>query len=110
MLGWIRGTLEEGRGRTAEGFRDLDDLCAMCCSRWPCAGIVAAVCREASRLRCKSIGIRVSGLVVTHKPFATAVYCSQQKLDGSTLYKDVSSTGSQSLQGFPSMAVSLTCF
>ena len=52
------------RGKTAQGFRDLDDLRAMCCFRWPCAGIVAAVCREASRLRCKSIGIRVSGVVV----------------------------------------------
>ena len=63
-MGSIRGTLEEGRGRTAEGFRDLDDLRAMCCFRWPCAGIVADVFREASRLRCKSSGVRVSGLVV----------------------------------------------
>ena len=51
MLGSIRGALEEGRGRTAEGFRDLDDLRAMCCFRWPCTGIVAAVFREASRLQ-----------------------------------------------------------
>ena len=55
MWGSIRGTLEEGRGRTAEGFRDLDALVA---------NLLGFAFQR--RYECG-----------THKPFATAVWAPQ---------------------------------